>query len=143
MSVIIIPGERKLITLNGKQIDYHNDFKIILSSRNTNLKLSADVSAILNRINFTITHAGLAEQLLNGAVKQECPQLEERKKELSRNREEMQEKLYNLQNQLLEDLANSTGDILQNKVGNLIKELFFTCIFECMYFFPSSNFSFH
>lgn len=28
----------------------------------------------------------------------------------------MQEKQYNLQNQLLEDLANSSGNILENKV---------------------------
>lgn len=56
------------------------------------------------------------EQLLNGAIYQENAEMEERRKQILRDREEMQEKLYNLQNQLLEDLANSTGDILQNKV---------------------------
>lgn len=59
----------------------------------------------------------LTEQLLNGAIHQENAEMEERRKQILRDREEMQEKLYNLQNQLLEDLANSTGDILQNKVN--------------------------
>lgn len=116
----VYQGERKLITLNGKLIDYHNDFQLILSSRDENLQLPTNLVAVLSKINFTITHAGLTEQLLNNAIRQESPKLEERKKQLSKEREEMQQKLHDLQNQLLEDLAASTGDILQNKVrGNI------------------------
>ncbi|KAI4463438.1 dynein heavy chain family protein [Holotrichia oblita] len=57
----------------------------------------------------------ISEKLLIGAIRQENPQLEERRKQLLKDREEMQEKQYNLQNQLLEDLANSSGNILENK----------------------------
>ncbi|KAK5644082.1 hypothetical protein RI129_007927 [Pyrocoelia pectoralis] len=97
------------------QVDYHSDFKLILSCRNSKLQLPADLAAVVNVVNFTTTHAGLSEQLLMSAIKQDSPELETRRKELLRQREELQEKQYNLQNQLLEDLANASGDILQNK----------------------------
>ncbi|XP_031341052.1 cytoplasmic dynein 2 heavy chain 1-like [Photinus pyralis] len=108
-------GDRKSVHLNGKLVDYHNDFKLILSCRNAQLQLSADLAAVVNVVNFTTTHAGLSEQLLMSAIKQDSPELETRRKDLLRQREELQEKQYNLQNRLLEDLANASGDILQNK----------------------------
>lgn len=89
---------------------------MILSSRNEQLKVAADVNAIVSTMNFTVTHAGLTEQLLSCTIRQENPELEDRRKQLLRQREELQEKQYQLQNQLLEDLANSSGDILQNAV---------------------------
>ncbi|KAJ8984389.1 hypothetical protein NQ317_003537, partial [Molorchus minor] len=107
-------GERKLIKLNGKLVDHHADFKLILCSRNEQLKLSADVAPLINFLNFTVTHSGLTEQLLSGAIRQENPELENKKKQLLRDKEELQEKQANLQNQLLDDLANCKGDILQD-----------------------------
>lgn len=52
-------GERKLIKLNGKLVDHHSDFKLILCSRNEQLKLPADIVPLINLLNFTVTHAGL------------------------------------------------------------------------------------
>ncbi|CAG9831197.1 unnamed protein product [Diabrotica balteata] len=57
----------------------------------------------------------LQEQLLSHAISQENPELEKKKNNLLKEKEELEEKLNHLQNQLLEDLANSSGDILQNK----------------------------
>ncbi|KAK4887690.1 hypothetical protein RN001_003961 [Aquatica leii] len=117
----VYQGERKLVNVNGKLIDYHDDFKLLLCCRNAHLQLPADLSAVVNVVNFTTTPEGLSEQLLMSAIKQESPELENRHKELLRQREELQEKQYNLQNQLLEDLANASGDILQN--NNLMESL--------------------
>ncbi|KAL3266574.1 hypothetical protein HHI36_010738 [Cryptolaemus montrouzieri] len=61
------------------------------------------------------------EQLISATIRHENPQLEERKKELVRKTEELQVKQFHLQEQLLEDMANSTGDILQN--AKLIESL--------------------
>lgn len=58
----------------------------------------------------------LTEQLLNGAIHQEYPELQAQKSKLLQKQEDLQEQQHNLQNQLLEELANATGDILQNKV---------------------------
>lgn len=68
------------------------------------------------------------EQLLNAAIHQEYPELQTKKSELLQKQEELQEQQYNLQNRLLEELANATGDILQNKV------CFFNFIFSYLSF---------
>lgn len=121
--------------LNGKLVDCHRDFRLLLSSRNVLIDLPTDVSSIVNVVNFTMTPAGLtgtyiqchfdesirknvwfAEQLLTGVVRQELPELEDRIKNLLYQKEELQEKQHNLQNQLLEDLGKASGDILKNKV---------------------------
>ena len=70
------------------------------------------------------------EQLIISTIKRDNIELEERRREIHRQREDLQEKQYNLQNQLLEGLANSTGDILQNKVI-YVEEIFcFSFIFK-------------
>ncbi|XP_074038391.1 dynein cytoplasmic heavy chain beethoven [Leptinotarsa decemlineata] len=107
-------GERRLIKLNGKLIDYHIDFKLIMCSRDQHLKLPPDISPLVNLMNFTVTHSGLTEQLLSGAVSQENPELETKKQQLLKDREEMEEKLSQLQNELLEALVDCKGDILQD-----------------------------
>lgn len=61
----------------------------------------------------------ILEQLITNAIKQENPSLEERKRELLREHEEYREKLDDFQNKLLEDLANSAGDILENEVDSV------------------------
>lgn len=53
---------------------------------------------------------------MGAAIRQENPKLESRRNELLQKQEELQEQQSNLQSQLLEELANATGDILQNKV---------------------------
>lgn len=65
--------------------------------------------------------------MLNAAIRQENATIESRRKEILRENENMQEKLYNLQNQLLEDLINTNGDILQDKVNEHAKFNNFFC----------------
>lgn len=60
---VIFVGERKLIKLNGKLVDHHSDFKLILCSRNEQLKLPADTVSMINVLNFTVTHAGLTGRI--------------------------------------------------------------------------------
>lgn len=95
-------------------MDHHPDFKMILTSRDEHLQVPSYCTSYISVMNFSLTHAGLTEQLIASTIKQENPQLEERKKDLIRKTEELQEQQYQLQERLLEDMANSTGDILQN-----------------------------
>jgi hypothetical protein len=56
-------------------------------------------------------------QLLACALRQERPELEQRRSELLRQEEELKLKLDRLQEILLQELANAQGDILLNKVN--------------------------
>lgn len=53
-------GARKLVNLNGRAIDFHNDFKLYFASRNPLLQLPSDISSFIATINFTTTLSGLA-----------------------------------------------------------------------------------
>lgn len=71
----------------------------------------------------------ISEQLLSRAIIQENPEIENKKKKLVKEKEEFEEKLDQLQNQLLEDLANSSGNILQDSVSNNRNNKDFNSIF--------------
>lgn len=68
-------------------------------------------------IKFTVILFVCLEQLLNIAVCQVNPDFGERRKNLLKDREELEEKEANLQNQLLNDLIDSTGNILMDTVS--------------------------
>lgn len=63
-------------------------------------------------------------QLLGIALKVEKPKLEERRVELLNEEEKLKSKLHFLQEKVLIELANSQGDILQNKVRYFIILIF-------------------
>lgn len=55
---------------------------------------------------------------MQAALRQEKPQLEVRRAELLRREEELKMSLHQLQENVLHELANAHGDILQNKVNS-------------------------
>lgn len=55
----VVQGERKLINVNGKLVDYHPSFSLVLSTRKPNFKIPEFIAAFVNVINFAITNAGL------------------------------------------------------------------------------------
>jgi len=66
-------------------------------------------------------------QLLACALRQERPELEQRRSELLRQEEELKLKLDQLQEILLQELASAQGDILQNKVSKRNLEQVIIC----------------
>ena len=66
-------------------------------------------------VNFTTTSAGLTGQLLDVALQNDKPELEQRKSELLRAEEESKIEIGKLEDYLLEQLAGSTGNILDNR----------------------------
>lgn len=68
-------------------------------------------------------------QLLACTLRQERPELEQRRSELLRQEEELKLKLDQLQEILLQELASAQGDILQNKVSeqNLVQVIICSC----------------
>ena len=71
----------------------------------------------------------MLSQLLACALRQERPELEQRRSELLRQEEELKLKLDQLQEILLQELASAQGDILQNKVSEQNLEQVIICPF--------------
>ncbi|XP_074620352.1 cytoplasmic dynein 2 heavy chain 1-like [Acropora palmata] len=111
----ISQGPRFVVQIGEKVIDYNEDFKLFMTTRNPNLELPPDGFAIISEVNFTTTRAGLTGQLLGITIQHEKPQLEVQKTELLRKEEELKVQLAELEESLLETLASAEGNILENK----------------------------
>lgn len=67
-------------------------------------------------VNYTVTKSGLEGQLLSITINFEQPDLEARKTKLLEEEERLKIQLADFEKQLLTELANSRGNILENKV---------------------------
>ncbi|KAJ3390612.1 Cytoplasmic dynein 2 heavy chain 1 [Lobulomyces angularis] len=108
-------GPRFVVQLGDKLVDYNENFKVYLISKQSSFAIPANACGLINEVNFTITRAGLAGQLLGLTIKHEKPELEVEKIKMLKNEDELKLQLSKLEESLLRELANSEGNILENK----------------------------
>ncbi|XP_018025771.1 cytoplasmic dynein 2 heavy chain 1, partial [Hyalella azteca] len=112
---LITQGPRHVLQLGDKLLDYNEQFRLYLATRLPQLILPPDAAALLTAVNFTTTRAGLTGQLLALTLQTESPELEVRRSELVSQEETLRVQLTALEDQLLTSLAQSEGNILENK----------------------------
>ncbi|KAJ9505746.1 hypothetical protein QJQ45_029247, partial [Haematococcus lacustris] len=108
-------GPRFVVALGDKMVDYNDTFRLYLVTRNPDPYLPPDVRSLVAVTNFTVTRSGLEGQLLGLTLQREQPELEEKKSGLLRQEEELKVQLAELERSLLQTLATSTGNLLDNK----------------------------
>ncbi|XP_025088458.1 cytoplasmic dynein 2 heavy chain 1-like isoform X3 [Pomacea canaliculata] len=108
-------GPRYVVQIGEKVIDYNEDFKLFMATRNPNPEIPPDAASIITEVNFTTTRAGLTGQLLALTIQNEKPELEVRKTDLLKQEEDLKIQLAKLEESLLEELASAKGNILENK----------------------------
>ncbi|XP_019385809.1 PREDICTED: cytoplasmic dynein 2 heavy chain 1 [Crocodylus porosus] len=118
---LVAQGPRYAVQIGDKMIDYNEEFRLFLSTRNPNPLIPPDAASIVTEINFTTTRSGLRGQLLALTIQHEKPDLEEQKTKLLQHEEDKKIQLAKLEESLLETLATSQGNILENK--DLIESL--------------------
>ncbi|XP_077984893.1 cytoplasmic dynein 2 heavy chain 1-like [Glandiceps talaboti] len=118
---LVSQGPRFVVQIGEKVIDYNEDFRLFMTTRNPSPEIPPDAGSIVTEVNFTTTRAGLTGQLLATTIQHEKPELEVRKTELLRQEEELKIQLAQLEESLLEELAQAEGNILANK--DLIESL--------------------
>uniref|UniRef100_A0A8D8QIW2 Cytoplasmic dynein 2 heavy chain 1 n=2 Tax=Cacopsylla melanoneura TaxID=428564 RepID=A0A8D8QIW2_9HEMI len=114
-------GARKMIQVGNKSIDFNDGFRLFLVTRNPTPNIEPNIASLLTFVNYATTHAGLSQQLLDSALQIEKPELQLKRRDLLRREEEMKSKLFDLQENVLKQLANAEGNILENKA--LLKSL--------------------
>ncbi|CAH8544142.1 unnamed protein product [Heterobilharzia americana] len=116
---LILQGSRNSVMLGEKLVDYHQDFRMYLCTRETprtpGTVQPINATSLVTIVNFITTRAGLIDQLLEITLQNERPELENRRQQLVRDEENMKIELAQLENDLLEELANAHGNILENK----------------------------
>ena len=75
-------GNRLILRLGDKELDYNLDFKLFLTTKLSNPHYPPEVSTKTTIVNFAIKREGLEDQLLAILVKKERPDLEEKNQEL-------------------------------------------------------------
>lgn len=111
---LVHQGPRFVVSVGDKVIDYNENFRLYLVTRNPNPDLPPDAAALVSVINFTVTRSGLEGQLLGVAIQHEQPELELAKGELLRKEESFKVQLAKLEKDLLETLATAEGNLLEN-----------------------------
>ena len=111
---IIKVGNRQVIKLGDKEIDYSNDFRLYITTKMGNPHYTPEVSTKTTVINFAVKQMGLEAQLLGTVVQQEEPTLEEQKSELTVRVAAGKRKLVELEDEILRLLSESTGSLLED-----------------------------
>lgn len=108
-------GPRWMVQVGDKAVDYNEEFRLFLVTRNSDPIIPPDVASLICTVNFTTTRSGLEGQLLGLTIKHEKPELEEKKTQLLLVEEEQKVELSKLEKDLLSELTSSKGNILENK----------------------------
>lgn len=75
-------GARKVVRFGDKILDIHDEFRLVLASKNPVLEIPEDIRPHLAKLDFTTTIDGLKTQLLSIVLNHEKPELEQQRREL-------------------------------------------------------------
>ena len=100
--------------MGDKELTLDPKFNLFLHTKLSNPHYPPEIQAEATLINFTVTEAGLEDQLLTLVVRKERPDLAAKKEELIQQQNQFKITLKNLEDDLLQRLADATGDILEN-----------------------------
>lgn len=109
-------GGQEMMKIGDNVIPYNDTFKFFMTTKLANPHYAPEVQVKVSLLNFTITLAGLEEQLLGVVVTEELPELASQKANLVVSNAAMNKQLYDIESEILYLLSNSTGNILDDTV---------------------------
>lgn len=117
-------GGRVLIRVGDQEIDYSENFVLYMHTRDPNAVFTPDLCSRVTFVNFTVTASSLQNQCLNILLKEERPEIDKKRNDIIKLQGEFRVKLRHLEDQLLNELNASEGNILQNnKLINTLETL--------------------
>ncbi|XP_063710592.1 dynein axonemal heavy chain 3-like [Symsagittifera roscoffensis] len=103
------------LRLGENVIEYSHDFRFYMTTRMRNPHYLPEVAVKVTLLNFMITPLGLQDQLLSIVAAKEKPELEEKKNELILESAANKRQLKEIEDQILEVLTTSSGNILEDE----------------------------
>ena len=108
-------GGQVLLHLGDSDIPYSEEFKLYITTKLPNPHYMPEVCIRATLVNFTVTLKGLEDQLLVDVVRYERPDLEQRKDKLIVSIASDKRQLQEIEDKILQMLAESSGDILDDE----------------------------
>lgn len=105
-STHVCVGNRLIIRLGDKEVDYNPDFKFYITTKLSNPHYTPEISTKTTIVNFAVKEQGLEAQLLGIVVRKERPELEESKDKLVVNIASSKKKLADLEDEILRLVLN-------------------------------------
>lgn len=107
-------GPRLVVSIGDKTVDWSDNFQVIFMSRNHSIRLEPNAAALVNVVNNLVTTKGLEDKLLSLIINDQKPGLEQKKKECLEQERFLKIEISKLEKKLLEELAETSGNILDN-----------------------------
>ena len=107
-------GRNLYLRFGGEEVEYDSQFQLYLQTKLSNPHYKPEIAAQCTLINFIATERGLEDQLLAKVVGAERPELEEKAQALQASFQQYKIQLVQLEDDLLERLANAPEDILSD-----------------------------
>jgi dynein heavy chain len=99
---------RKLMKIFGDKImDYHNEFRLYMTTKKPNPKYLPEIFIKVTVINFTATFEGLEDQMLAYVVVNEKPEVEEKRNDTIENLSNYKKKIEESEKNILKLLADA------------------------------------
>jgi dynein heavy chain 2 len=118
----IFTGSHPAVRVGDREIDYNDNFKLYLVTRDPQPRLHPSAAAFVSIINFSITRSGLESTLLSLTLEKELPEDQQERSSLIAQEEKMKLELAQLESDLLQTLVKAdSANILSNY--NLIETL--------------------
>eukprot|EP00937_MAST-01D_sp_MAST-1D-sp2_P001104 g1104.t1 len=108
-------GSRYKMKLGDQELDYNDEFRLFLHTKLSNPNFPPEVQAECALVNFTVTSAGLEDQMLALVVAKERPDLARTSVELVQQQNQFKIKMQELEDEILHRLAEAEGDITENE----------------------------
>jgi len=110
-----IPKEGMQLKIKlGEDIPYSTDFKLYITTKMPNPHYLPDICIKVTIINFTVTPAGLEDQLLVKVVQYEKPELETERGNLILRISNCQKELKDIEDKILKMVSEASDDILND-----------------------------
>lgn len=110
-----IQSGQPFVLIGDKEIDVDKNFRMYLTTKIANPILDPSIYAKALVINYAVTIDGLEDQLLSVVVREERYDLEEQRELLIEETSINKSLLSTLEDSLLRELANSSGNMLDNE----------------------------
>lgn len=111
---LIKKGKTYVVPLADKEVDFTETFRLFCTTRLPNPHFTPELSAKVTVVDFTVTMAGLEDQLLGKLISKEKKELEDQRQQLLEEVQSYKKRIKQLEDDLLFRLSNSQGNLLDD-----------------------------